>query len=235
MSRHLKRLAAPQTYKIERKTHKWTVKVTPGPHPQSESIPLLVAIRDMLHLCDSAKEARMIIGARAILVDGTVDANYKRPLGLMDVISIPKLKENYRVLLDTHGRLNLVKISDVESKWKLARIENKTTVKNGKIQLNLHDGRNILLDKNKYKTCDVLKIEVPSQKILTVYSMEKGNVALLIGGAHIGRIASITGYTVTHSPKPNIVSFDKFRTIRNHVFVIGQTVPEIKLPEVSAI
>ena len=38
-------------------------------------------------------------------------------------------------------------ISESDAEWKLCRIENKTVVKGKKIQLNFHDGRNKLVDK----------------------------------------------------------------------------------------
>jgi small subunit ribosomal protein S4e len=104
------------------------------------------------------------------------------------------------------------------------------------MQLNLHDGRNILSPKKKYKTGDVLKIEIPSQKILDSYSLEKGNVAVIIGGNHSGQIATIENYQKIRGPKPNLVEFSQgFSTIKDHVFVVGKKSPEITLPEVSAI
>ena len=106
-------------------------------------------VRDLLGYCDTAAEARRIIGSRDILIDGKVVTDYKRPVGFMDVITIPKTKENYRVVLDSMGYLRLVQITKDKAKWKLVRIEDKTTVKKGKTQLNLHDGRNILLKKGK--------------------------------------------------------------------------------------
>ena len=64
--------------------------------------------------------------------------------------------------------------NEEEIEFKLCRIENKTVVNGGQIQLNLHDGRNILVRLNDptnaeediYKTKDVLKIAIPSQEIL---------------------------------------------------------------------
>ena len=152
---HLKRLVAPKTWVIERKTKKWAVRPSPGPHPMEKSIPLLLLIRDYLKYADTAREARRIIGNREVIVDGKPQTNPKFPCGLMDVISIPKIEEHYRILLDSKGILRLTPIAAEDAKWKLCRIDNKTTVKNGKIQLNLHDGRNIIADGN-YKTGDVL-------------------------------------------------------------------------------
>lgn len=236
MSKHLKRLASPRVWSIPKKSHIWTVKQSPGPHPIKRSIPLLIMVRDMLGYCDSAREGRRIIGDRYILVDGRIATNYKMPVGFMDVISIPKAKENYRALLDTRGKIRPIRISKDRALWKLVRIENITTISGGKTQLNLHDGRNIIIDKKKYKTQDVLKIELPSQKILDSYAMEKGNVAIIIGGKHSGQVATIENYQIIKGPKPNIVEFKEgFSTIKDHVFVVGKKSPEIKLPEVSVV
>jgi small subunit ribosomal protein S4e len=235
MSKHLKRLAAPRRWSIPKKTQKWTVKPSPGPHSKDKGISVLLVIRDYMKYCDTGPEARRIIGAGMIHVDGNRIRDYKRPLGIMDVISIPTTKENFRVLIDNRGKLKLIKISKTEAKWKLARIENKVTIKSGKIQLNLHDGRNILIKKNKYKTGDVLKIELPSQKILAEYTFEKGNTAMVIDGKHAGQIAPIYDYEVMRSSQPNIVHFKEFSTIKDNVFVIGHEKPEITIPEASAI
>ncbi len=236
MSKHLKRLAMPRRWTIPKKQHIWATKTSPGPHPQENSIPLVIVLRDVLKICDSAAEARRVIGAREILVDGGVVNDHKRPIGFMDVVSIPKMDDQYRVLLDPKGRIRLTAIPKEESHWKLVRIEDKTTIKGGKTQLNLHDGRNIIVKKDIYRTGDVLKIEIPSQKILTRYQLSDGNVAMIIGGKHAGQIAPISSYVVTRSPKPNYIEFKEgFSTIKDYVFVVGTRTPEITVPEVSVL
>jgi small subunit ribosomal protein S4e len=236
MSKHIKRLASPRVWSIPKKRDVWAVKQSPGPHPIEMSVPLLIMVRDMLRYCDTAREGRKIIGKRNILIDGRIVTNYKIPVGFMDVLTIPKAKENFRALLDSRGKIRPIKISKDRAKWKLVRIENITTIKGGKTQLNLHDGRNILTDKGKNKPGDVLKIELPSQKILDSYALEKGNVAMIIGGKHSGQIATIENYKVIRSPKPNVVEFKEgFSTVKDHVFVVGKKSPEITVPEVSIV
>jgi len=150
----------------------------------------------------------------------------------MDVISIPSMGEQYRMLFDSRGKLTLTSIDTEKAKWKLARINDKTSIRGGKMQLNLHDGRNILIDKDVYRTGDVLKIELPGQKILKHLKMEEGNRALVIGGKHEGSLAVIEEYEVVKGPYPNIVRFKEgFYTIKDNVFVVGTDTPEIKLPE----
>jgi len=235
MSKHLKRLASPRTWIIPRKEDKWVVRASPGPHPIDRSLPLSLVVRDFLKIANINAEARRIIGNGEILVDGRVVRSYKYPVGLMDVISIPNLNLQYRVLLNRRGKLEFVKISKEEAKYKLARIENKTTVTKGTTQLNLHDGRNILLKKNKYNTGDVLKLSIPDQKIQTCYPFEAGNISMLIGGHHVGELATIARYEKIKNPKPNIVYFDGFSTIKDYVFLIGHEKPEITMPDISVI
>jgi len=234
MSKHMKRLTAPTSWPISRKTRVWVTKPAPGPHPVRKSMPLLIIVRDLAGYCDTAREARRIIGQRKIFVDGRPATDYKMPVGLQDVISIPETKENFRLLLDRRGKFRLMRITAAEAKWKLVRIENKTTVKGGKTQFNLHDGRNILLAKDARSTGDTLKISIPDQKILGAHELREGNTAYLIGGSHIGQLGTIENVDVTRNPKPNIVKFkDGFTTIKDYVFVVGADSSEITLPEVK--
>jgi small subunit ribosomal protein S4e len=232
MSKDMKRLTAPRSWPITRKTDFWVTKPSPGPHAIEGSMSVATVIRDMLRLCDTAKEARALIGERQILVDGREVKDHKLPVGLMDVISLPKTQQSYRMLLDRKGKLSLVKVPEGKEGWKLCRVENKTTVSGGKMQLNLHDGRNILVDENKYKTGDVLKIEIPSQKILDVYPLSKGSSVLVISGSHVGQMQIVEDFVEIRSSAPNIVKFkDGSQTTKDNIFVIGTKAPEIELPE----
>ena len=236
MSGYMKRLTAPRSWPVKRKAGVWITKPAPGPHAIENSMPMVLVMRDMLKLCDNAREAKRIIGNRDILVDGRPVRDAKLPIGIMDVISVPKLKANYRMLLDDKGKLTLEPISEDHAAWKLCRIESKNTISGGRTQLNLHDGRNILLEKDAYKTGDVLKVEVPSQKILDCYALGEGSMAMVVSGAHAGETKRIEEYSITRRPTPNLVRFkDGTMTVKGNVFVIGTKGPEIKLPEGSAL
>ena len=109
---------------------------------------LLIVVRDILKVADNAREAKIIINNGDILVDGRARKDYKYPVGFMDVIEIPKSEKVYRVLPDHKGRLVLHSISKKNAEFKLCMITDKTTIKGGKTQLNLHDGRNSIVDKD---------------------------------------------------------------------------------------
>ncbi len=235
MSGHMKRLTVPRIWSIPRKTDFWAVRPRPGPHAIKRSIPLLVLIRDYLDMADNAREARHIIGGREITVDGKVVTDPKRPVGLMDVVGIPATDENFRILIDARGKIRAVRIDKARAEWKLIRVQDKTQVKGGKFQINFHDGRNILVDKNQYKTGDVLKIALPTQKVMEHYPFENGNTAMVIGGKHAGAIDKIESIEVVRSTKPNIVHFKEFMTVKDYIFMVGKSAPEITVPEVSVV
>lgn len=235
MSRHLKRLSAPKFWRMPTKARKWIVSPRPGPHKKFESIPLLIIVRDILKLVDSASDAKKIIKSKEIFVDGKPRVDYKYPVGLFDSIEVPKIDKQFRVVPSKKG-LELIEISKQESKQKLCRINEKTMVKNGILQLNLNDGKNILSDKKTktdYKTGDSLLIEVPNQKIIDHLKMDKGMLAIITGGQNIGTIAKIKELIIRRTREPNKIICEKdgkdFEAIADYVFVVGKTKPEIKV------
>lgn len=242
--RHLKRLAAPDFWPILRKEYVWTVKPSPGPHPIERSIPLLIIVRDILGYAETAREARKLIAEGHFKVDGRVRKNYKYPVGLMDVLEIVDTGETFRMIPVPVKFLSLIPISKEEAKYKLCRIENKTTVKGGHIQLNLHDGRNVLIRvsdptnpvEDSYKTMGTLKISLPDQKILDYYPLEKGMLAIVIGGKNVGKVGRILdiSWGMRHYRKQvalEDMKGDKFYTTLDKVMIIGRDKPEITLPE----
>ncbi|HYM40940.1 MAG TPA: 30S ribosomal protein S4e, partial [Thermoplasmata archaeon] len=70
MKKHMKRLPAPRSWAIARKTEFWVAKPSPGPHPLDRAVPVGLILRDMLHVCDTARAARHILTGRHVLIDG---------------------------------------------------------------------------------------------------------------------------------------------------------------------
>ena len=232
MSDHLKRLAAPRSWPLKRKLNVWTTKQCPGAHSVEESVPAAVMLRDIIGICDTAREAKRIVGNRDCLVDGKAIRSTKAPIGIMDVVSIPAMDLYYRVVLSDKGKIAVVPISKEEASWKLVLIENKTKVAGGKLQINLHDGRNIILDKDQYKTGDVLKVSFDGQKVLESYALQSGAAALVSSGNHAGQVETVSEYEVIKGPSENIVKFQSgTETVKSNVFVIGAGSPAIKMPE----
>jgi len=236
VTQDLKRLNAPKSWPVTRKSHVWVTSPNPGPHSLDGCMPLSVVLRDMLKVVDTAAEAKKVLSAKKVLVDGKVITEEKFPVGLMDVVSIPANGKHYRMLLDDRGKFILVEITEDRAKWKLCRIENKTYVSGGRLQLNLHDGRNMLVESDIYKTGDVLKIELPTQKVIEAFKLVQGNVAMIVSGANAGQINVVDEQIEERSTAPNLVRFKNGKlTVKDNVFVIGNKTPEVVLPEVRAV
>ncbi|MHA1293254.1 MAG: 30S ribosomal protein S4e [Promethearchaeota archaeon] len=239
----LKRLNTPKYLQIKRKHGKFFIKPSPGPHPSRFCLPLLHVVRDLLKFVDNHRDAKKVIGLGHFKVDGRIIRDRKFPIGLMDVLSIPKINKHYRILPDSHHGLILHEIEESESNIKLCRINNKTTVKGGHIQLNLHDGRNILIrvqdpknpkEASEYKRMDVLKISVPEQEILKSFKFKEENLAIIMSGKNIGQIGKIKAIVRRFGPNASTVAIEHdgkiTETLYDYTFIIGEEQPEISLP-----
>lgn len=243
MKRNLKRLRAPKFWKEPKKHGKWAAKPRAGPHRQFESIPLMVVLRDVLKIAETGKEAKSIIKMGKVFVDGKARKDQKYPAGAMDVIAIQDYKSYYRIVPTTKG-LELIEIDSKEANKKICSIVGKTTVRDKKLQLNLHDGRNLIVADSggsdaakkateKYNTGDSLLIEVPSQKILEHAKLEKGALALIAKGRNIGMLGKIEGIIVTKTKEPNKIICDlageKLEVIKDYIFVVGKDKPFVTI------
>ncbi|MEM1657662.1 MAG: 30S ribosomal protein S4e [Candidatus Jordarchaeales archaeon] len=245
-SRHLKRMAAPGSWRIPRKGTTWVVKPSPGPHPIEDSIPLLILVRDLLKIADNMREAKKIIKSGHIKVDGVVRKDHKFPVGLMDVVEIPLIDKAYRVL-PSKKWFTLVQIDAREAEFKLCQIRNIITVKGGNIQLALHDGRNILLPVENpkisphevypYNTRDTIKILLENQEIVDHVPFKEGAYSLIVGGKMRGGQGEIVEIRrrIGRRASTAIVKCDGnfVETLLDYVFPVGLTQPLIKLPGVE--
>lgn len=246
MAGHQKRMSAPTSWTVTRKTHKWAVRPVPGAHSKKRCVPLAIVLRDMLKLGDNIKEIRYMLNSKQILVDGKIIRDHKFPIGIFDVVSIcprseiwdscspegtstPAIKIHYRVLLNPKGKFTLHKIKD--SNVKLCRINNKTIVKGGTVQLNLHDGSNVI-GSNEYRSGDSVVLKLPERRIVKRLEYKPGNLVMVVGGQHSGEIGTIKEAIEVRSSRPNMVVLKndrEFETIKDYVFVIGTEKPDIGL------
>ena len=230
MSRHQKRITIPVSWPISKKSNAWVAKTSPGPHCAADSMPLVTVVRDMLKLVDNAREAKRILYEGKVLVDGRSQKDYKLPVGIFDVISVPALNQQYRMLKDEKGMFYL-SLLEPGAVRKLARIENKTLLKGKKQQLNLSDGSNKLAE-GDFKVGDSLVLSIPDKNIEDQIGFQVGNLAMVVGGRHSGQTGKIKEIITVKSSQPNRVVIsgeEEFETIKDYVYMIGKDAPVIKL------
>ena len=225
---HLKTLAAPRTWPINRRLRKFITRPDPGPHKLRFGLPLNYILRDILRYSDTSKEGRKILLNKEIQIDGIVRKNFRFIVGLFDTIRIEKSKKYFRLLLNKKGKLDLIEIEEEESKFKPCKIIGKQILKKGTTQINLYDGKNQILDKDDYNVGDTVIVNLPDSKIKKHLKLEKGAVVFFTGGKHIGYTGEVEDIR-----KDKIIyksdDGDSVETLKKHAFVIGTGKSEITI------
>merc|ERR1711881_218370 len=123
-----------------------------------------------------------------IKIDGKVRRNHRFPLGMMDVVTIEKTNEHFRILLDTKGRFLPHRIDAKEAGFKLCKVLKKKIGKEKIPYIVTHDGRTIRYPHPDIQINDSIKLNLETREITTVVKFVNGATVMLIGGNNIGRI-----------------------------------------------
>jgi len=239
--KHLKRIYAPRSWMLNKTGGNWAARPSQGPHKLRESIPLTLILRRRLRYALTARESRIILNDNKmtdanIKIDGRVRRDEKFPAGFMDVLSIEKTGENFRILYDVKGRFILRAINSDEAKYKLCRIKHKSVGPNKVPYIVTHDGRTIRFPHPDIDNFDTAKVDLATGTVSEFVKFETGNVAMVTSGNNIGRVGIITvrerhlgGFDVIHIQDERGV---QFATRIGNVFVIGKgKKPWISLPK----
>jgi small subunit ribosomal protein S4e len=210
---------------------------------------LAIVLRDILEFAKNRKEAKIIISQGKVCVDGKVRRNDDFPVGLMDVLSLPDATKYFRVLPAKKG-LTLNTIQKNDASFKLCKITNKSILKGKGVQLNFHDGSNVLVSvaapqnpvEDVFETYDTIKISLPERQIIEHVKLKENNYALITGGKNIGKCGKIVKIEKLkrRKRKDALVTIDdgqgnRYQTILHFVFVIGAGQPLISLPEATPV
>ncbi|PKL64473.1 MAG: 30S ribosomal protein S4e [Methanomicrobiales archaeon HGW-Methanomicrobiales-3] len=234
MSNHLKRLNAPDSWHISKKTRKFISKTAPGPH-NANAMPIAVWLRDHMTFARNMKEIKQILRQKDVIVNGRPCRDPKMGVGIFDIIALPKIGKYYRILRGNDGRHVSVEIDAESAKTRLCKIKNKTTITGGKVQLNLRFGANIIAD-NTYKSGDSIVISLEPEtrfKIVGHFPFAVGNMAMITGGKHSGKVARILEIIKVPGSVPNKILLEdettgtKFDTVSPYVYMVGTTTPAI--------
>ncbi len=187
---HLKRIASPKTWAIKRKISTWVTRPQ-GAHSFELGMPLNTVFKEIIKLAKTSKEVKTILNYKTVLINGKQTKLPDRVFGLFDILTIKETKENYTMVLNKQRKLTVKKIDAKEASFKISKVIGKTYLKGKKLQLNLHDGINILIDKDEYKLGDSIILEIPSFKIKNKIAFEKKSLVFITAGKHTGNLAVI--------------------------------------------
>lgn len=233
--RHQKRLSAPKHWMLSKIGGIWATKPSTGPHKLRESVPLNVILRHKLKLALNGREAKSIVTSKEgnIAVDGKIRKDFRYPVGFMDVLTILKTKQNYRLLYDCKGRFGLHKITPSEAEYKLCKVKARAMGAKGIPYVVTHDGRTIRFPNPDIKANDTVRVSLRTGEITDFYKFTEGARVLINGGNNIGRSGTLVkiekhdgGYDIIYI-KDDVGK--EFSTRVRNVFVIGGNKNEITL------
>jgi small subunit ribosomal protein S4e len=154
----------------------------------------------------------------------------------MDVISIERTGENFRMLVDTKGRFIPHRIDAIEATFKLSKVLQKKIGKS-KVPYNVtHDGRTHRFPHPDICINDCIKVNINTGAIDGIVKFQNGCTVMITGGNNIGRIGALQSlekhpgsFEIAHvrDSTGNI-----FATRLGNVIVIGDgKEPVISLPK----
>lgn len=234
--KHMKRLNAPHHWMLDKLGGIWAPRPSTGPHKLRECLPLVILLRNRLKYALTYKEVVMILMQRLIKVDGKARTDLKYPAGFMDVISIEKTNEYFRLLYDVKGRFIVHRIQAEEAKYKLCRVQAVEYGSKGIPYITTHDGRTIRYPDPSIKVNDTVKVDIDTGKISDFLKFETGNLAMVQGGKNTGRVGVIVSRE-RHQGSFDIIHLKDsaghtFATRLGNVFVIGKgNRPYVSLPK----
>lgn len=234
---HLKRLAAPKHWMLDKMAGKYAPRPSTGPHKLRESLPLVVFLRNRLKYALNGREVKAILMERQVQVDGKVRTDSTFPAGFMDVISLEATNENFRLVYDVKGRFAIHRITSEEAAYKLGKVVKVQLGKKGIPYIVTHDGRTIRYPDPNIKVNDTVKVDLATGKASSYIKFDAGRLVMVTGGRNLGRVGVIVnrerhegGFDLVHIKD----SLDNtFITRLGNVFVIGEEAgkPWISLPK----
>jgi len=234
--KHLKRVAAPKHWMLDKMTGIFAPRSRPGPHKLKESIPLILLIRNRLKYALTYREAIMIVNGRNIKIDGKIRTDIKFPCGFMDVITIEETHDTFRLLYNVKGRFSLLRITESETKFKLCKIKRTQMGPGGVPFIVTHDGRTIRYPHPDIKVNDTVKLDIENGKIEKHVKFQVGNICMITGGKNLGRVGILK--ELEPHPGAETIAYVEdlaqraFSTVSSNIFIIGEgNKPMVTLPK----
>ncbi|MAG78081.1 30S ribosomal protein S4e [archaeon] len=221
---HLSRLNAPKSWPIRRKGIKFIIRPQAGAHSLKNGISLSLVVRELLKYAKTNKEVKKILNEGKILVNNKPIKDQHQNLGIMDVISIPELKEHYILIKNEKGKFKLLKKDEKVTQGKLCKIVGKNILKKGKMQLLFFNGQTKLVEKDEYKTGDSLIVNFKTNKVDKHLKFAKGSNIYVTGGKKVGVVGKLEEINKIKEDIENIiinVKGKKIETSKKYALVIG--------------
>ena len=173
---HLKRQKTAVNLPIPRKGTKYVARARSH---INNSIPVVIALRDMLKLARTEKEVKKMIYQNLIKLNGRIVKDTRESVRLFNILEADK---QYLLTLLPTGKFAFHEAKDKNNR--LCKVIGKHLIKGKKIQINLHDGTNIVTNEN-LSVGDSIYLDF-NGKIKKKEQLGKGKEAFVFSGKYLG-------------------------------------------------
>ena len=220
--RHMKRLASPRYQHVEKKVNPYIIKPNAGRHTAVTSIAIATVLKEKLGVVGSTKEAKMVLGAGSVEVNGKAIKDFRYPLGFGDVLRFKPSGEHYVIGVGRKGAVSVEKSSDGGTAEQAFKVIGKYVSKGNKEMIRLYNGT-VVPSVSGVKVNDSVKIK--EGKVSGVLKLQKGALCLVIRGVHASESGTISEIRPGSAVRPAIVEIEsrngKMETLLDNVMAVG--------------
>jgi small subunit ribosomal protein S4e len=148
--------------------------------PQS-SVPVVLALRDMLKLAHSAKEVKEMIKDKLLKINSRIVTDYRESVQLFNLLSVAN--KTLTLSLNETGKFEFAEAKD--AKKRICKIIGKKIVSGNRIQINMHDGTNAI-GKKDMKVNDSVYLD-SENKVVKHVPIAEAKEAFVFTGKYSGK------------------------------------------------
>lgn len=173
---HQKRQQSSKKLPIPRKGTKYVARASSH---INNSVSVVIALRDMLGLAHTSREVKRMINQKSIKINDKLVQDHRESIKLFNIL---EAKKPYILTILPTKKFAF---EETKKKERLCKVVGKKLLKEKKIQLNFHDGSNILTKEKNIKTGDSIYLDFFG-KITKHIPLEKGKQVFIISGKYAG-------------------------------------------------
>ena len=177
------RQSATKKLPIPRKGTKYVARASS--HLQ-DSIPVVIAIRDILKLAKTNSEVKKMIVMGSLKINGRKVKDTRESIKLFNILEAGN--SSYSLSILPTGKFTLKESKEKNSR--VVKVQGKKILKNSIEQLNFLDGSNIIYPSKKIKIHDSLVLDF-SNKLIKHISLNEAKKVFIIKGKYKGKEAEM--------------------------------------------
>ncbi len=224
---HLKRITAPKTWKVERKTKPFVTKPNPGAHSYDLCVSINTFLKQYVELTTTTKETKYILTHETIEVNGEPIDDHAHQVGFLDIVDIPHADKHFVVSVNDKGQIQPIQHDD-EPEERFDKITGKRHISGGQTQLTTLNGETFVVDDDSHETESTIRFTKAQKSIKNVYPYKEGAPAFIFRGKHAGRNGELTAI----GDDQIIIKTDddhEIQTEKDYTIVTGNKQPSIEL------